>query len=64
MLTSSREHLEEDDAANQKIHEAAIAGHLRTKKRGHGMLDESDSDDETRIRGPKYKKRKTRYVLL
>lgn len=54
-----REHLEEDDAALQKIHEAAVAGKLRGgKKRGRDVaLSDSESEDEE-YRRPKSKKRK------
>ena len=54
-----REHLEEDDAALQKIHEAAVAGKLRGgKKRGRDVaMSDSESEDEE-YRRPKSKKRK------
>ena len=54
-----REHLEEDDAALQKIHEAAVAGKLRGgKKRGRDVaLSDSESEDEE-YRRPKSTKRK------
>lgn len=53
-----REHVAEDDAANQKLHEMATKGQLRKNKRGHGMLDDDSSDDENKARGAKFKKRK------
>lgn len=55
-----REHLEEDDAALQKIHEAAVAGKLRGgKKRGRDVaMSDSESEDEDYHRRPKTKKRK------
>lgn len=48
----------EDDAENQKIHEAVINGQLRHKKRGHDWMDDDSSDDDLRARPSKYKKRK------
>ena len=43
-----REHVEEDDANLQKIHEAAVAGKLRGgKKRGRDVaMSDSESEDE------------------
>jgi len=57
---ATREHLEEDDAALQKIHEAAVAGKLRGgKKRGRDVaMSDSESEDEEYHRRPKCKKRK------
>ena len=56
----SREHLEEDDANLQKIHEAAVAGKLRGgKKRGRDVaMSDSESEDEEYRHRPKSKKRK------
>jgi mediator of replication checkpoint protein 1 len=48
-----REHADQDDREIEKLHQAAIQGDLRKKKRNHGVgLDESDdnSDDEEKNR--------------
>jgi mediator of replication checkpoint protein 1 len=48
-----REHADQDDREIQKLHQAAIQGDLRKKKRNHGVgLDDSDddSDDEEKNR--------------
>lgn len=42
-----REQLEEEDAALQKYHQAAVEGKYRTKRRGGGLaMSDSDSDFE------------------
>lgn len=59
-----REHLELDDQALQKIHEDAIHGEFRKKRRNHGVgindSDEDTDDDEKgrRIRQGMHKKQK------
>ncbi|KAF8845644.1 hypothetical protein BDN67DRAFT_1033013 [Paxillus ammoniavirescens] len=60
-----REHEEEDDQQVQKLHQDAIEGKLRMKRRdrGVGFQDDSDDDDDgddeaRRIRQRMYKKRK------
>ncbi|KAI9000938.1 MRC1-like domain-containing protein [Trametes punicea] len=43
----AREHQEEDDKANEKIHLAAIKGDLRAKRRDRGVgFDNSDSEED------------------
>ena len=42
-----REHTEEDDAALEKYHQAAIEGKYRGKRRGGGVaMDDSESDED------------------
>lgn len=59
-----REHIEEDDLEIEKLHQAAIQGELRRKKRHHGVGmddsdDESDEDERNRrIRRGMHKKPK------
>ena len=58
-----REHADEEDAARQKYHEAAVGGKFRSKRRGGVSLDDSESEDEDdydnkRRREKMYKKRK------
>jgi mediator of replication checkpoint protein 1 len=58
-----REHLEEEDEKLQKLHQDAIEGKYRTKRRDRGVgFDESDSEGEDdtnrRIRQKIAKKRR------
>ncbi|KIK91696.1 hypothetical protein PAXRUDRAFT_830609 [Paxillus rubicundulus Ve08.2h10] len=59
-----REHEEEDDQQVQKLHQDAIEGRLRMKRRDRGVGFQDDSDDDEdddearRIRQRMYKKRK------
>ncbi|KAH7914378.1 MRC1-like domain-containing protein [Hygrophoropsis aurantiaca] len=59
-----REHEEEEDKKLEKLHQDAVEGKLRMKRRGRGIGFEDDSDDEDedernrRIRNRMYKKRK------
>ena len=58
-----REHEEEDDQRLQKLHQEAIEGKFRMKRRDRGVgfedeSDEDDDDDARRIRERIRKKRK------
>ncbi|KAG9317178.1 hypothetical protein JVU11DRAFT_1371 [Chiua virens] len=57
-----REHEEQDDERLQKLHQDAIEGKLRMKRRGLGVdledNSDEDEDDDHRIRQRIYKKRK------
>lgn len=58
-----REHEEEDDQLLQKLHQDAIQGKFRMKRRDRGVgfeddSDEDDDDDARRIRRRIHKKRK------
>ena len=57
-----REHQAQDDAELQRIHEAAIAGKFRGKRRGGVDLADSDDDEDDeearRIRRKMHKKRR------
>ncbi|KAL5530290.1 hypothetical protein ACEPAF_6547 [Sanghuangporus sanghuang] len=47
VLEKVKEHLEEDDAALEKYHQAAIEGKFRGKRRGGGVaMDDSESDED------------------
>ncbi|EJD53936.1 hypothetical protein AURDEDRAFT_148715, partial [Auricularia subglabra TFB-10046 SS5] len=49
-----QEHLKEDDEALEQLHQKAIQGQLRKKRRGDGLtMSDDDSDDEGRIKRPR-----------
>ncbi|THH12400.1 hypothetical protein EW145_g66 [Phellinidium pouzarii] len=63
VLEKVKEQTEQDDAALQKYHQAAIEGKYRGKRRGGGIaMDDSDSDEEDeetrRLRQRMHKKRR------
>ncbi|KAH8118471.1 MRC1-like domain-containing protein [Phellopilus nigrolimitatus] len=63
VIEKVNEQLDQDDAALQKYHQAAIEGKFRGKRRGGGIaLDDSDSDEEDedarRLRLRMHKKRR------
>ncbi|KAJ7162546.1 hypothetical protein C8R43DRAFT_1123248 [Mycena crocata] len=42
-----QEHAHEDDLANERLHQAAVQGELRKKRRNRGLgIDDSDEEDE------------------
>ncbi|KAF8138155.1 MRC1-like domain-containing protein [Boletus edulis] len=63
VLEKHREHVEEDDERLQKLHQDAVEGKFRMKRRGGGVdveyeSDEDDDDEARRIRQRMRKKRK------
>lgn len=64
LILISREQQELEDQELEKLHQAAVRGEMRQKKRNHGVGmedsdDDSDEDDRARkIRRDMYKKRK------
>ena len=60
-----REHREQDDLQNERIHRDAVEGKLRLKRRNRGLdLDDSEEEDEddderaSRIRRRMHKRRR------
>jgi hypothetical protein len=56
-----REHQDEDDKRVEKVVNDAVQGKMRMKKRDRGIGfedDESDSEDEGRVRRPKLPKKR------
>jgi hypothetical protein len=62
--TYSREHEEEDDAENERIHQAAIQGKLRSKrgKRGLDVDDESSDEEDDDLAAKRRKMHKKRKI--
>jgi len=61
LIDANREHQAADDAALEKLHQDAVDGKLRGKRRDRGVGFEDSDSDEDEFRGPRkplYKKRR------